>query len=99
MQKAKAIVLLSVSGLLLIAAIVLVITNWGYAWQMHLYTRPLPVKGGPCLLLSAVIGIGIWMVCRTCIPSGIRAVRASKQRQIAKATQKRLKAIESQDKS
>ncbi len=98
MQKAKAIVLLSISGLLLVAAAVLVITNWGYAWTMHLYTRPLTVKGGPCLFVAAVIGIGIWYVCRTSIPAGIRALRASKQKSILKATQKRLQAIESEQK-
>lgn len=76
MNKFKVVVFLGVPVLLLVAVMVLVLTNLGDTWILHLYTTDVPVARGLLMLLIAAGGAALWQLCRWMLPTGLRAFRA-----------------------
>ncbi len=94
MDKAKAIVLLSLAGLLIIAAIVLVVTNIGNVWELHLYYRTVTLSRALVLLLTALIAIGLWALLRWMLPVGLHAARSASKISREKKLNERLEQFE-----
>jgi hypothetical protein len=78
MDKLKAIFLLGIPAALLAAAMVLVLTNLGNSWILHLYTTDVTVARGLLMLIVAAAGAILWLLCRWMLPAGFRALRAVK---------------------
>lgn len=90
MQKLKAIVLLVISGLVLVAGLVLYLMNTGGDWQFHLYYKDFNPSRGTVLLLAAVAGVVIFLVCRYVLPAGVRSLRTSMRTKRERQMQQRL---------
>lgn len=68
--------LIAVSGLLILAAVVLIFVNWDQACTLHLFTKDITcVNVGPLMLLSAVCGLAMWYVVKI-LCRGVKLLRA-----------------------
>jgi len=95
MNKIKAVVLLGVSLLVVAGATVLVLTNMsGEPWKVFVFWKDVAVRRGTVLLLAGVCGWLTWLLLRTCLPIGMRALRAAKQQDKAISQGKRLEELE-----
>ena len=98
-QKLKAIVLLGVCAVVLIAALWLLLGNLLTAdWTLHVYAvefKNLPRRW--VLLAAAAVGVVVYLVMRYCLPAGWRALRAARGAARAKSAQERLERLESQN--
>ncbi len=96
MAKAKGIILLVVSGLLLTAAVVLVLTNLGNTSNVHFFWKTVEPSPSTAWLLvvTAAVGAGLLAIWRRAIPAGLRSLRDAKRKGIVKATEQRIKALE-----
>ncbi len=85
MDKCKAIVLLGIPAILLIAAGVLVLMNLGDTWTLHLYSADVAVSRGLFMLIFGAAGVCLWLLCWWMLPAGMRAFRACRTRSRAAA--------------
>jgi hypothetical protein len=77
MDKFKAIVLLGIPAILLIAVAVLVLTNLGDTWTLHLYTTDISgISRGLFMVIFAAAGVCLFLLCWWMLPRGARALRA-----------------------
>ena len=94
MNKLKAIVLLAISGILIIGALVLILVNWaGQVNDFRIFWHGTPVGLGLLLLLTAMVGILIWIICRSAIPAGLRSLGAARRAGQEKEAKQRLKEL------
>jgi len=95
MNKLKAVVFLGASLLVAAGAMVLVLTNMsGEPWKVFVFWKDVAVRRGTVLLLAGVCGWLTWLLLRTCLPVGMRALRAAKQQDKAESQGKRLEDLE-----
>ncbi|NQU74996.1 MAG: hypothetical protein HQ546_01620 [Planctomycetes bacterium] len=93
MKKVKAIVLLGIPVLLFVAVLILILNNMDKDWRLKLFTTDIVgARRGVVLFLAAVVAVIVWSICRICLPAGIRAVRALKEKKqtTAQGTQQSL---------
>jgi uncharacterized integral membrane protein len=95
MNKLKAIVLLVISGILVIGSLVLILVNWASkATDFRRFWHGVPEIGlGLLLLLTAVGGVLVWVICRAAIPAGFRSLGAAQRAGREKESRQRLKEL------
>ncbi len=76
MNKFKAIVLLGIPLILVIAAIVLIVMNIGNPWTLHFYTVDFTTSRAVMMLIVAAVAVILWWLCRWMLPAGFRALSA-----------------------
>lgn len=80
MKRFKAVMLLGVCGLLLIAALVLLLVNLDSDWRLKFFVKDMVgLHRAGVLLAASLYGIVTWLVCRACLPAGLRAWRQVKK--------------------
>ena len=94
MLKAKAIVLLGFSGLLIVGALFVAINNMGNRWPLHLFMWTVNPRAGMLMVYAGVAACVLWAIWRVCVPAGMKALRGSREATKAKATQARLDKLE-----
>jgi len=95
MGKTKAIILLSIGGVLLAAALTIVGVNATKEWTVWLIFGEPTMRGGTILLYAAVTGCILWAILRFCVPLGWRGLREARKRERFKSTEQRLADLES----
>ena len=86
MVKLKAICLLGLGCVTLAAALIVVLSNMGNEWEVHLFFKSVSLRRGTMLTYAGVLGAVLWATWRWSIPAGIRAAKAWRKSGAAKAT-------------
>ena len=90
----KGYVFLTISVLILLAAAVLLVTNLGDKWTLHVFWRDRTLPRAAWLLLAAAGGVVIWWVAWKILPKGIAALREGSIARRSRETAKRVKELE-----
>lgn len=78
MNRAKAVILLTICGLVIVAALVLLLMNMPADWKVQLFSsRTFVFSRAVWMLLNAAAGVGIYLVLRRLLPAGLQALRAA----------------------
>ncbi|NLF31107.1 MAG: hypothetical protein GX591_09505 [Planctomycetes bacterium] len=97
MVKAKAIILLAISGILFILAAVLVLMNLGNRFMVHLFTTRVEIRVGAGLAWAAIIGGLLWAIWRFCVPRGYRLLKQAQRADEDRRRQERLDRLVAED--
>ena len=87
-------VLLTIALLILAAAAILLVTNLGDPWTLHVYWSDRTLPRAAWLLLAAGGGLVIWWTLRKVLPTGIAAGRQGAILYRTRKTEKQVKALE-----
>jgi len=98
MRKFKAIVLLGVCVVVVVAALWLMLSNLTADWTLHFYTVDFKaLRRGWVLLAAAAVGVVIYLVLRYCLPAGLKALKAARMAGQARANHDRITRLEAQN--
>ena len=90
----KGYVLLTISLLVLVAAGILLVSNLGGTWTMHVFLGPRTLPPAAWLSMAAIAGVVVWWTLRRVLPKAIQAVRTGSKLKRTRETQQRLDDLE-----
>jgi len=80
--------------LILVAAAVLLISNAGNAWELHVYFKTVSLSRSLILLLAGAGGLALYWTFRRLLPAAVRALRAGRRKREARGADERLPEVE-----